>query len=92
MAASVDKLKFQHRSGGGCSHSHYVFVVTQCCNSVFLEDTELSELYFDPEMPMRLIEIYDKKRPCPLCNSADWDYDYIAEYPKENKWQCACQV
>ena len=44
----IDKYRFEHRGGHGCSNSDYLLHKTTCCGSFCVEDDELLDLYIDP--------------------------------------------
>jgi len=78
MRSVLDKWKFEARGGHGCSNSDYRLQRTTCCGSFAVEDTELQDLYIDPnDLNKSIMLTYDPRseRPpaCPFCQANDWD-------------------
>ena len=74
----IDKYRFEHRGGHGCSNSDYVLHRTTCCGSFCVEDNELLDLYIDPADLGKATQLYNES-PCPFCDSVDWNLSEITE-------------
>ena len=94
MRSVLDKWKFEARGGHGCSNSDYRLQRTTCCGSFAVEDTELQDLYIDPnDLDKSVMLMYDprsEKPPvCPFCGTNQWDMVEVtsaADVPEEWRW------
>ena len=74
----IDKSRFESRGGNGCGNSEYVLQRTTCCGAFAVEDTELQDLYIDPnDLRRTMMLFYDPRAEspplCPFCHAEDWD-------------------
>ncbi len=93
----IDKYRFEHDSGIGCSNSDYLLHRTSCCGSFCVEDYELSNLYLDPNDLHKTVSLLgasgdDSPWPCPFCGAKEWDLCEVQELrdvPDCWKWACS---
>jgi hypothetical protein len=90
----IDKAVFERRGARGCSNSDYDFLRTSCCSAWCVEDSELSDLYIDPNDLTDVLSLLgapgEKWVVCPLCGSET--YDLLPVDPAEvvpDEWQWA---
>jgi hypothetical protein len=94
----VDKYRFEKRSGGGCSNSDYKLHQSTCCGGYFIEDDELSDLYFDPTDISRRVSLLREPTdprpfPCPLCGAVEWNLVEVQDLDEvPDQWRWACHV
>lgn len=87
--STIDKNIFEKSGARGCSNSDYNIVKTTCCNTYFVEDAELNDIYFNPATLKKVIDI-TYANSCPVCESHVWDYSQLVELPRERTdWQWA---
>jgi len=85
----IDKYKFEHRGGYGCSNSDYDLCRTSCCGAYCVHDNELLDLYLDPADLTKKIEFINPAASCPFCGSQKWkleDVMSLTEVPADWKW------
>lgn len=92
----IDKLSFERKGALGCSDSDYCVQRATCCGTHFVEDVELSELYFDPTDLTRRVSLWRassdaRSLPCPSCGASEWDMEEVEELaavPEPWRWAC----
>ncbi len=85
----IDKYKFEHRGGRGCSNSDYHLHKTTCCGSFCVEDDELMNLYLDPNDLSKVVKLWGEI-DCPFCGSKDWELKEILAIPEvPSSWHWA---
>lgn len=90
----IDKYKFEHRGGVGCSNSDYHLRQTTCCKAYCVEDDELSDLYLDASDLSRRVSLLTPDCPdaCPYCGSLQWDLTSevldLELIPEDWRWAC----
>ncbi len=94
----VDKVRFESRSGAGCSNSDYDLYQTKCCHRFGVEDDELLQFYFD-SADLARTAFLERGTPCPFCGAKDWRLELIEDptlIPPEWKWaapkELRCQL
>ena len=86
--------KMNSRSKSRNSNSEYLFQRTCCCEKFCVEDTELADLYTDPEnleIKITLYTLDQAELRCPFCDAVEFDLVEVSdlkEVPEAWKWVC----
>jgi hypothetical protein len=90
--AIIDKYKFEHHGGVGCSNSGYHLRRTKCCESYYVEDNELFDIYIDPNDLSKRISSPEWPLPCPFCGSLDWwdSFEVLDVVDIPDAWRRVC--